>query len=382
MRLKKCNQAFWLLAALMLPALQGCVKDDLSQCPTTGTMDLTLGYTYHNKGEADLLPEEIKKVDFFVFDEAGTFVSRVTDATGPFVKGYHKSLELPGGNYRVVVWGNLTDEHRLSGLETGQVCLDRALLSLNTYTGKDGNEYVQTQPTDLFYAVTQGAVLNGEVRKDTLSFTKNTKHLTLNIRWRDQYGFYCIDGSHAAETHCYITGQNGDAYFRDNSLPRSRWVVFRPEYVVQRTVDASSSSTVRTTGVQAMGVQTSGVQTSGVQGRVVVDRPKPPGGEALVSADINVLRLMTYPNIESNDRIIITKTLDDGVEQVMYERSLVELINKTSAYGTQESLDREDTYVIDIDFRCNDPWHDTGDTWFTCGIYINGWTVVEMHPEV
>ena len=105
MRLKKCNQAFWLLAALMLPGLQGCVKDDLSGCPVTGTLDLTLSYTYHNKGEADLLPEEIKKVDFFVFDEAGTFVSRVTDATGPFVKGYHKSLETTrwwyGGTWRM-----------------------------------------------------------------------------------------------------------------------------------------------------------------------------------------------------------------------------------------------------------------------------------------
>ncbi len=157
MRLKKCNQAFWLLAALMLPGLQGCVKDDLSGCPVTGTLDLTLSYTYHNKGEADLLPEEIKKVDFFVFDEAGTFVSRVTDATGPFVKGYHKSLELPGGNYKVVVWGNLENEqHRLSGLETGQVCLNKAWLGLHTYTGKDGNEYVQTQPTDLFYTLPRG----------------------------------------------------------------------------------------------------------------------------------------------------------------------------------------------------------------------------------
>lgn len=368
MRLKKCNQAFWLLAALMLPGLQGCVKDDLSGCPVTGTLDLTLSYTYHNKGEADLLPEEIKKVDFFVFDEAGTFVSRVTDATGSFVKGYHKSLELPGGNYKVVVWGNLENEqHRLSGLETGQVCLDKAWLGLHTYTGKDGNEYVQTQPTDLFYTLAAGRVRNGEVSRDTLTFTKNTKHITLNIRWRDQYGFYCIDPSHAKETHCYITGQNGDAYFKDNGLPRSRWVVFRPDYVVQRSAGDAGASPVR---------------TPNVQGRVVVDRPLPPGGEALVSARINVMRLMTYPNIESNDRIIVTKTLGNGVEQVVYERSLVELINKTAQYGTQESLDREDTYVVDLDFRCNDPWHDTGDTWFTCGITINGWTVVEMAPEV
>lgn len=311
MRLKKCNQAFWLLAALMLPGLQGCVKDDLSGCPVTGTLDLTLSYTYHNKGEADLLPEEIKKVDFFVFDEAGTFVSRVTDATGPFVKGYHKSLELPGGNYKVVVWGNLENEqHRLSGLETGQVCLNKAWLGLHTYTGKDGNEYVQTQPTDLFYTLAAGRVRNGEVSRDTLTFTKNTKHITLNIRWRDQYGFYCIDPSHAKETHCYITGQNGDAYFKDNGLPRSRWVVFRPDYVVQRSAGDAGASPVR---------------TPNVQGRVVVDRPLPPGGEALVSARINVMRLMTYPNIESNDRIIVTKTLGNGVEQVVYELSLIHI---------------------------------------------------------
>lgn len=360
MRLKKCNQALWLLAALLLPALQGCVKDDLSDCPTTGTLDVTLSYTYHNKGKADLLPDEIKKVDFFVFDAAGTFVSRITDATGPFVQGYHKQIELPGGDYRVVVWGNLTDEHKISQLETGQVCRDKALLSLHTYTGKDGNEYVQAQPTDLFYTSVDGKVLNGEVSRDSVSFTKDTKHITLNIRWRDQFGFYCIDESHAQETHCYITGQNGDMYFKDNTLPRNRWVIFRPDYVVQRSVDGAS----------------------GIGSRVVVDRPLPPGGEALVSADINVMRLMTYPNIESNDRIIVTKTLENGVEQVVYERSLVELINKTAQYGTQESLDREDTYVVDLDFRCNDPWHDTGDTWFTAGITINGWTIVEMQPEV
>ena len=41
----------------MLPGLQGCVKDDLSGCPVTGTLDLTLSYTYHNKGEADLEAE-------------------------------------------------------------------------------------------------------------------------------------------------------------------------------------------------------------------------------------------------------------------------------------------------------------------------------------
>lgn len=362
MRLKKCNHALCLLAALMLPALQGCIEDDLSGCPTTGTLDLALNYTYHKTGTADLMSQEITKVDFFVFDEAGAFVSRITDATGPFAAGYHKPLELPGGNYRVVAWGNLTDKYTISQLEAGQACYDKAMLSLQTYTGKDGNEYVQTQPTDLFYAGMDCGVQNGEVKKDTVSFTKNTKHITLNIRWREQSGFYCNDQSHARETHCYIKGQNGDTYFKDNTLPRTRWVVFKPNYLVQRSAGSSAAE---------------------VWSREAVDRPLPPDdGEALVSAQINVMRLMAYPNMESNDRIIVTKTLESGEEAVVYERSLVELINKTAQYGTQESLDREDTYVIDIDFRCNDAWHDAGDTWATASITINGWTVVEMQPAV
>lgn len=91
--MNKTHQLFLLFLGLLLSAgcLTGCIKDDLSDCPinvdpepdpepTTGTLRLALTYTMHNTQEngryIDLFNEQVRKVDVFVFDEAGQFCSR------------------------------------------------------------------------------------------------------------------------------------------------------------------------------------------------------------------------------------------------------------------------------------------------------------------
>ena len=78
---------------------------------SSGTLRLALTYTMHNTQEngtyVDLFSQQVRKVDVFVFDEAGHFVQQITEEAAPkFAENYTKEIELPGGNYQFVVWGN------------------------------------------------------------------------------------------------------------------------------------------------------------------------------------------------------------------------------------------------------------------------------------
>lgn len=63
-----------LLTGLLLSAgLCGCIKEDLSDCPTDGTINLHLAYTLHNTTDADgqyadLFARQVHQVEVFVFD--------------------------------------------------------------------------------------------------------------------------------------------------------------------------------------------------------------------------------------------------------------------------------------------------------------------------
>ena len=123
--------------------------------PTTGTLRLALTYTMHNTQEddgtyVDLFSQQVRKVDVFVFDEAGHFVQQITEEAAPkFAENYTKEIELPGGNYQFVV-EMLTDS--------------------------------------LFHGCTpqQVTVVNGEDQVVPIDLMKNRNDVRVVVRWREK----------------------------------------------------------------------------------------------------------------------------------------------------------------------------------------------------
>ena len=195
--------------------LTGCIKEDLSDCPppvvppepdpdpdpepepapTTGTLKLALTYTMHNTQEngvyADLFNSQVHKVDVFVFDEAGELVQQITDeATPTFADNYTKEIELPGGDYRFVVWGNQYNDETVHDCQGEDACLEDSHMSLLALTRSHD---IPMLTDSLFHGATAQpvTVVNGEEQTVGIDLMKNRKDVRVVIRWHERKTEHC-----------------------------------------------------------------------------------------------------------------------------------------------------------------------------------------------
>lgn len=104
----------YILSLMLLALLNGCIKEDMSDCPG----NCILRFSYLGDGTTEIFPDKIHKVNMYVFDENGMLVSSypVSDAD---VRNRETELDLPIGTYQVVTVGNMyqtemTDEEQLN----------------------------------------------------------------------------------------------------------------------------------------------------------------------------------------------------------------------------------------------------------------------------
>ena len=175
--MNKTHQLFLLFFGLLLSAgcLSGCIKDDLSDCPipvepepepTTGIFRLALTYTMHNTKEngtyVDLFNQQVRKIDVFVFNEAGQFVQQITEEASPkFAENYTKEIELPGGKYQFVVWGNHYEDETDHNYDNEATLLNEGRMTLTQTTR---STEIEMLTDSLFHGCTpqQVTVVNGE----------------------------------------------------------------------------------------------------------------------------------------------------------------------------------------------------------------------------
>ena len=331
-------------------SLCGCIKEDLSGCPTSGTLNLALSYTMHNTEDADgnpadLFAQQVHQVEVFVFDAQGRWVKTVTDQVSPSSRAsrasatYLKPIELPAGEYQFVVWGNRSDDETvLSGterLETGRV----SLRQLETA------DHVTMLSDSLFHGMAAQTVTvkNNEEQTVPVSLTKDRNDVRLVVRYRAQgqtdVSTYPVP---ASQTTAYITDSNG-AYDFTNAVASTQTFTYQPGRFAPKYDKLFHGE--------------------------LPEGSYPTEQDYCYVADFSCLRLMK----DDTDARIVVKRKDEEV----YNKPLMELITRIDKYRTQEALDREDRFLMELLLE-----YDPADANAVISITINGWKLVDRDIDL
>lgn len=105
------------LYLLLLPLLfGGCIKEYLEKCPVTAD-NVRLSFVYTGDGAEDIFLDVMNGVSVYVYDPEGRKVAEKTLDRQALEKERAVSLTLDAGEYRVVCWGNISDNSEVSGAE-------------------------------------------------------------------------------------------------------------------------------------------------------------------------------------------------------------------------------------------------------------------------
>ena len=400
--MNKTHQLFLLFLGLLLSAgcLTGCIKDDLSDCPinvdpepepepepepTTGTFRLALTYTMHNTQEngiyVDLFNDQVHKVDVFVFDESGRFIQQITEEAAPqFAENYTKEIELPGGGYQFVVWGNHYEDETVHNYGDITTLLEEGRMTLLQTFSRSTDIGMLTD--SLFHGCTPQTVTveNGKDQVVPIDLMKNRNDVRVVVRWREK-GMtegYCQHTEHAQSITATLTDNNAVHDFLNNIVDKQEvtyqpgrfpeW--YDPFFHGERDIYPTERKNVYV-------------------------------------ADFSELRLMKD---NADSRLVIR----NAKGTVVYDHALTGpngLITQLEQYQTQEALDREDRYLIELLFECEhedepgpgpdpdpepepepdpepnpepnpDPEPEPENPWSAITITINGWNLVEKPVEL
>ena len=384
--MNKTHQLFLLFLGLLLSAgcLSGCIKDDLSDCPTnvepgpdpdpdpdptTGTLRLALTYTMHNTQEGgkyiDLFNQQVRKVDVFVFDEAGHYVQQITEEAAPiFAENYTKEIELPGGNYQFVVWGNHYEDETDHNYDEEAELLHEGRMALIQAMSRSTEIGMLTD--SLFHGCTpqQVTVVNGEDQVVPIDLMKNRNDVRVIVRWREkgQKEGFCTQPEHAQSITATLVDNNTTHDFLNNIVDKQD-VIYQPG----RFPDWYNPY---------------------FHGEM---ETYPTEQEYVYVADFSELRLMK----DNKDARLV---IHNAEGTTVYDRALTGpngLITLLEKYQTQEALDREDRYLIELLFECEheeepdpdpdpdpDPKPEPEDPWAAISITINGWNLIDKPVEL
>nr|WP_165359867.1 FimB/Mfa2 family fimbrial subunit [Parabacteroides goldsteinii] len=380
--------AIHLMAMLIaLCILPGCVMQDLEECPPvppakTGKVWFKFSFTLHNQmGEdgtyEDLFARYTQSVEIFIFDAGGRFIKKQTDTQGPFTDDYRLQTELAPGDYRAISWVNLhanPDIILLPEPQEGITTFDEMQVQLRHLAPK-GTPNAATEPIPLFHGDTQTFTIRENDGYDQeivipSDLTRDTNRIRFAISWRDKdTQKLCPRWMHADSTRIYIDDNYGAIGF-DNLPVQTDSLNYIPAYL---------------SGGQA-GKSTSATGNSDSEGDEA----------ATLHAQAGMLRLMT----SSTPGLRICRLQPDGSEKTVYRAALMnDFISRL--YKTQEALDREDLFNIELEFTCehvsepDDPDNPDNpdnpdvpdipvnpdkpgkESWIAVKISINGWTLVD-----
>lgn len=105
------------LYLMLLPLLfGGCIKEYLDECPVL-TDNVRLDFVYKGDGTDDILLSMVNSVNTYVYDARGDKVLDTVLYRPELEKYRGVSLTLGAGEYRIVCWGNISDNSEVSGAD-------------------------------------------------------------------------------------------------------------------------------------------------------------------------------------------------------------------------------------------------------------------------
>lgn len=305
----------------LLPMLLACdsfIYDDTTECYSG--FHIRFKYDYNMKF-ADAFPKEVDRVNLFVFDEQGRFITFKTESGDALKdKNYSMTLDVQPGTYHLVAWPGLDDTSYsfTKSLESIETISDLQVM-LNQAENKTSNQDLRS----LWHGEIKDAKVGNQYEDITISLVKDTRRIRLVLQQMD--GVPITENDFRFE----ITDDNSLMNY-DNSVIPNGTTTYLP-YV-------SGHGTIGDIDI------ISHVYTELHVGRLMAN---------------SGARLRVISN--SENKVIVDIPLIDYL-------LLTELEGHKDSMTTQEYLDRQDEYSL-VFFLGKDL------SWLKIQIIVNGWTV-------
>lgn len=322
---KKNSTSFFLLISLILglalytALFSSCVYEDLSKC--SRMFMLQPRYLLHT-GEGDRFGEAVHHIDVYAFDSLGIYRKMFRDKGAHLKNGYRMPIDLPEGKWTFLCLGGKVGDYEIGIFKTGipqqfSPAVSPGITTLSDFRVKayfEQKENLEYSFGELFF----GRLDSVEITADNggtgvVDLMKNTNKIEVRVKG-------IADGSSAR-----ITSDNG-RFNSENVTPADAGtIIYVPYYSASQTDDT----------------------------RVF---------------QFDVLRLYT-------DGHLFLKLLNpDGTDVIPgFTKDLINAIMSSPAYHTQEDLDREDTYLIELVLSKDG---------VIISLRVNGWETISTTPEV
>lgn len=322
----KCISVKLFILFTVLTFMQSCIDDDDVHC-NDSALRLRFRYTLNNQ-YTDLFGSEVRQVTVYVFDAEDKYVGSYAEAGDKLASNYIMTIPLPKGSYRTVVFcdslhtfsaGRIDNQTNsfYGDLQAGATNIADFRVMLNSKTGTDGYLIPESVPGELYI----GHVAEAQSTRDVSHITdvdlmKDTKNIIIKISGLDYLA------RAAVIPDVYITAING-RYNKDNNIDTSHGMLKYIPY------DSSVTGNKMDSYLKTMRL------VIGHAPMLVIKHPSVPG--------------------------------------YLFNRDITELILSTPKYVTQEDIDREDTFVFEINFS-------QADNNIVISILINGWKINSVIP--
>ncbi|MDR1258805.1 MAG: FimB/Mfa2 family fimbrial subunit [Tannerellaceae bacterium] len=318
--MKRLHYIYVFLSVLLPVTFTACIKDDLSGCISDTRIYFDYERNLSSKKDGGINPDDITRINLFVFDDRGLFVNEYIDEAPHMSEEYFMTVNgLKKGYYRFVAWGNLGEHYALSSaLVPGETTFEDLRVALINI--KDNKVEYRLQP--LFYATHKGSrsieIMEVSAQHIRLNLIEDTYKINLTVSGMDPASV--ADYDYLAE----ITDNNG-AYGLDNDF--APFQEFK--YTQPCTVEAVEQ-----------------------------------GGD--LKSSLIVLRL-------TENRTPVLRLINKQNNTVIVEDSLVKLIMDANEAGA--TIDFNKTHEFDIRYELSQS------SSIGIIIYINGWKLIKQ-PDV
>jgi len=309
-----CSLKVWVMAwtSSFLSVSCDTITEDLPPC------DNYIAFRYdYNMMFVDAFPSKVTRVDVYVFDETGKYVTRFSDERTSFGEGYRMPCTLPSGKYHLVVWAGLYDR----SYEFADTISTPDELTVRMRRGADG---VQNKELDaLWHGEAEMIVTDVEQRTVTVNLVKDTNRFRIVVQGASEIGL------EQESVDFTITDSNG-FLASDNSLLPDGQIIYKPYYKTDANLGEEE------------------------------------GGMNAVVAELNTLRLVNG----SKSRLLIHNR--EGKKLVNIDLIKYLLLTKMEGHDmpSQEYLDRQDEYAMI--FFLN---KDAQGNYAIIQIKVNGWII-------
>lgn len=314
--------------SLLCFLMGGCIGEDMDDC---GRFRLQFRHTYNNSGQ-DLLAEQVGCIRVYVFDRStGTLTDIVQPDREDIERGY-MDIEIENGVYTFVSWGCGGDDFARGGYAIdaaiGSAAPDdfRLMLTCDPAAGGKGETSVvpHTQLFDhLFFAIAEDIeAMKGRDQTVELDFIMNTSTLKVIVNGLEHLTRSAGD----LPLDIFSTGSNY-LYRSDNALDNTAAKMLYQPY------DGSAD-----------------------------------GGSQTIF--IRQQRLSIVESV-ADPVMLYIRHAAEGYDMIM-PLELVEAIRQNPAYRSQEAIDREDLFVIELSILLD----------LSVRVTVNDWEIIILDPNL